>query len=51
MSSVPLSDTEPDADDDVLTGTIVDLDVSEEWIAEIAAGPRQARRSARAPYR
>ncbi len=38
VSSVSLSEVEPFADDRVLTGKIVDLDVSEEWIAEIAAG-------------
>ncbi|HEX6931166.1 MAG TPA: NADH-ubiquinone oxidoreductase-F iron-sulfur binding region domain-containing protein [Streptosporangiaceae bacterium] len=43
VSSVALSRTELDDDDDVLTGTIVDLDVSEEWIAEISAGRRQTR--------
>jgi len=36
-SASPL-DADPDPDDRVLTGKIVDLDVSEEWIAEIAAG-------------
>lgn len=38
VSSVSLSEVEPVADDRVLTGKIVELDVSEEWIAEIAAG-------------
>ena len=51
VSSVALSETEQDADDDVLTGTIVDLDVSEEWIAEIAAGPRSRAAETHAPYR
>ncbi len=38
VSSASLSEAEPDPDDRVLTGKIVDFDVSEEWIAEIAAG-------------
>jgi hypothetical protein len=40
VSSASLSEAEQDADDRVLTGKVVDLDVSEEWIAEIAAGSR-----------